>query len=236
MSITKITPDNRSKFLQDNNSKFIVVIFDGEFSGQQDIVKNVSDSLIEFAKKNDNVTIAFADVEENNDFALEQSVLSVPVILFMGPEGKNKKKIDTLECEKLIKLLEQEIIKYNKLQPVGDSKQSEQDASNKESNFKDYLKYLTTKSPVMVFMKGEPTAPRCGFSKQLVAILAKHDIKYDSFDILEDEQVRQGLKEYSDWPTYPQIYANGEFVGGLDILKQMEESGDLKSTLTPAKE
>lgn len=68
-------------------------------------------------------------------------------------------------------------------------------------------------------MKGSPNAPRCGFSRTLVGILSELNAKYETFDILEDEEVRQGLKTFSNWPTYPQVYVNGEFIGGLDIIK-----------------
>jgi len=97
----------------------------------------------------------------------------------------------------------------------------------------DRLKALINKEPVMIFMKGAPENPRCGFSKQLVGILTAEvpDIPYGHFDILSDEEVRQGLKTYSNWPTYPQIYVKGELVGGLDILKELQEAGELKDTL-----
>jgi Grx4 family monothiol glutaredoxin len=89
----------------------------------------------------------------------------------------------------------------------------------KSNNIEDKLKALINRSPVMVFMKGSPDAPRCGFSRTLVSILNELNIKYDTFDILSDENVRQELKTYSNWPTYPQIYANGNLIGGLDIVK-----------------
>jgi len=97
----------------------------------------------------------------------------------------------------------------------------------------DRLKALVNKEPVMIFMKGAPENPRCGFSKQLVAILSSEvpDVAYGHFDILSDEEVRQGLKTFSNWPTYPQIYVKGELVGGLDILKELQEAGELKDTL-----
>lgn len=82
--------------------------------------------------------------------------------------------------------------------------------------------------PFMIFIKGTPSMPRCGFTRQLLTILSEQQIEYDYFDILQDEEVRQALKEYSSWPTYPQIYFKGELVGGLDILKEMVESGQLK--------
>ncbi|KAJ3253497.1 Glutaredoxin 3 [Chytriomyces hyalinus] len=93
------------------------------------------------------------------------------------------------------------------------------------------LKELINKAPVMLFMKGNPDQPRCGFSRQIVQLLKDQSIAFDTFDILEDDEVRQGLKEFSNWPTYPQLYAKGELLGGLDIVKEMIESGDFKEAL-----
>lgn len=109
-----------------------------------------------------------------------------------------------------------------------------EDAKKKpELSLEDRLKALISKEPVMIFMKGVPENPRCGFSKQLVGILQAEapDVAYGHFDILGDEEVRQGLKTFSNWPTYPQIYVKGELVGGLDILKELQEAGELKDTL-----
>lgn len=80
------------------------------------------------------------------------------------------------------------------------------------------LANLVKAAPVMLFMKGTPSAPQCGFSRQLVALLRENGVKYGFFNILADDEVRQGLKEFSDWPTFPQLYARGELVGGLDIV------------------
>eukprot|EP01012_Entosiphon_sulcatum_P000115 TRINITY_DN100178_c0_g1_i1.p1 TRINITY_DN100178_c0_g1~~TRINITY_DN100178_c0_g1_i1.p1 ORF type:complete len:219 (-),score=47.48 TRINITY_DN100178_c0_g1_i1:37-669(-) len=93
------------------------------------------------------------------------------------------------------------------------------------------LKRLVNQSPVMVFMKGQPAAPRCGFSNQIVGILNETGVPFGSFDILSDEEVRQGLKTFSNWPTYPQLYVNGELVGGLDIVKELQKNGELVDTL-----
>lgn len=82
------------------------------------------------------------------------------------------------------------------------------------------LNKLTKASPVMLFMKGSPSSPQCGFSRQLVAILREHEVRFGFFDILKDDSVRLGLKAFSDWPTFPQLYVNGEFQGGLDIIKE----------------
>jgi len=101
----------------------------------------------------------------------------------------------------------------------------------KRQNLDDRLRGLTNKAPLMVFMKGDPETPKCGFSRTLIGMLNETGLSYDTFDILTDEEVRQGLKTFSNWPTYPQVYVNGELAGGLDILKELKESGELVSTL-----
>jgi Grx4 family monothiol glutaredoxin len=94
------------------------------------------------------------------------------------------------------------------------------------------LEGLINFAPVMVFIKGTPDEPRCGFSRQIVEILRGVGAKFGSFDILTDEAVRAGLKEYSNWPTYPQLYVNGKLIGGLDIVREMNEAGELKPAVT----
>lgn len=101
----------------------------------------------------------------------------------------------------------------------------------KKQDLDDRLKALITRSPVMLFMKGSPGEPKCGFSRTITTLLTDAGIKYDTFDILQDQEVRQGLKTYSNWPTFPQLYVSGELVGGLDIVKELQESGELASML-----
>ncbi|SGZ48946.1 CIC11C00000001658 [Sungouiella intermedia] len=97
------------------------------------------------------------------------------------------------------------------------------------------LKKLTTAAPVMLFMKGSPSSPQCGFSRQMVAILREHQVRFGFFDILKDDTVRLGLKTFSDWPTFPQLYMNGEFQGGLDIIKELlEEDPDFFASAVAA--
>ena len=99
------------------------------------------------------------------------------------------------------------------------------------TSLQDRLQQLVRRSDVMVFMKGLPSAPKCGFSRQLIQLLDDAGVPYDAFDILQDEEVRQGLKTFSNWPTYPQLYVKGELVGGLDICKELQESGELVDIL-----
>ena len=94
---------------------------------------------------------------------------------------------------------------------------------------------LVKSAPVVLFMKGTPLFPQCGFSSRAVAILDHLGAQYESVDVLQDQEVRQGIKTYSDWPTIPQLYVNGEFVGGSDIMMEMYESGELAELLQPAK-
>ncbi len=89
-------------------------------------------------------------------------------------------------------------------------------------------------SPVVLFMKGTPDFPQCGFSAQTVAALRAIGAQFKSVNIFEDPELREGLKRYSNWPTYPQLYVKGELVGGCDITLEMYESGELKSLLEGA--
>ena len=92
---------------------------------------------------------------------------------------------------------------------------------------------MVAKSDVLLFMKGSPLFPQCGFSSRAVAILNHLEVEFDSVDVLQDQGVRQGIKEFSDWPTIPQLYVKGEFVGGSDIMMEMYESGELQQVLNP---
>jgi len=113
--------------------------------------------------------------------------------------------------------------KRNKLFAFYRGYSSEQNSDNITAR----IKSLVNNNKVVVFMKGIPDDPRCGFSNAVIQILRMHGVEYDSHDVLEDEDLRAGIKVYSDWPTIPQVYLNGEFIGGCDILLQMHQSGDL---------
>ena len=86
-------------------------------------------------------------------------------------------------------------------------------------------------APVMLFMKGTPQFPQCGFSSVVVQILDHLGVSYHTANVLETDELRQGIKEFSDWPTIPQLYVKGEFVGGCDIIREMFENGELRSFL-----
>ena len=90
---------------------------------------------------------------------------------------------------------------------------------------------LVGENDVVLFMKGTPLFPQCGFSSRAVAILDHVGVAYDSVDVLQDMDIRQGIKTFSDWPTIPQLYVKGEFIGGSDIMMEMFEAGELKQLM-----
>jgi monothiol glutaredoxin len=88
-----------------------------------------------------------------------------------------------------------------------------------------------TDTPVVLYMKGSPVFPQCGFSAAVVQILGHLGVKFKGVDVLADPQIRQGIKEFSSWPTIPQLYVQGEFIGGCDIIREMYETGELQQVL-----
>jgi len=103
-----------------------------------------------------------------------------------------------------------------------------------DASTKQRIEDLVSSSPVFVFMKGNKLMPQCGFSNNVVQILNALAVPFETFDVLSDMEVRHGIKEFSDWPTIPQVYVNGEFMGGSDILIEMYNSGELREKLAVA--
>ena len=95
----------------------------------------------------------------------------------------------------------------------------------------DNIKEIISKNEVCLFMKGTPDSPQCGFSMAVSNVLKHLNVKFTGIDILEDQNLRQEIKKFSDWPTIPQLYIKGEFIGGCDIIKEMFETGDLQKKL-----
>ncbi|MFW5432504.1 MAG: Grx4 family monothiol glutaredoxin [Methylophilaceae bacterium] len=97
------------------------------------------------------------------------------------------------------------------------------------------IKETVTSSPVVLYMKGSPKFPQCGFSNLATQVLDACEAQYVAIDVLQDQDVREGIKQYANWPTIPQLYVNGEFVGGSDIIKSMYESGELQTLIAGTK-
>ena len=100
-----------------------------------------------------------------------------------------------------------------------------------DSTTRSKIEELINSNPIFVFMKGNKLMPQCGFSNNVVQILNSLGMSFETFDVLSDMEIREGIKEYSNWPTIPQVYVKGEFIGGSDILISMYNSGELKQKL-----
>jgi monothiol glutaredoxin len=99
------------------------------------------------------------------------------------------------------------------------------------TNINEKIKDIISKNDVVLFMKGTPDMPQCGFSMTVTNILKQLKVKFNGIDVLADPEVRQGIKDFSNWPTVPQLYVKGEFIGGCDIAKEMYEKGELQKLL-----
>ncbi|XP_034179453.1 glutaredoxin 3 isoform X2 [Osmia lignaria lignaria] len=183
----------------------------------------INDVIEEMSKLDEYKGVKFAKIEAEKvpDVSLKTGITAVPTVVL----ARNDSVID----------------RVNGANPSAIAAKVKYYLVNKESvpievckpkeNLEDRLKKLINQSPCMLFMKGNPANPRCGFSRTIVSILDSCKADYQSFDILQDNDVREGLKKFSNWPTYPQLYVNGELIGGLDIVKEMSESGELESML-----
>lgn len=198
-----------------------VVLFSADWAEQ---CAQILDVLSDLAKKPEYANaLQFLDVSAENlsEVSLKYGVEAVPTVLFLRG-GKAIERINGVNVAALTS-------KCKQLAGAGAVNGSA--ASGPALSLDDRLKALINKSKVMIFMKGDRNTPRCGFSRKLIEIVNATNAQYETFDILSDEEVRQGLKTYSDWPTYPQVYVNGELIGGLDIINELVAAGDLASTL-----
>ncbi|KAL9642970.1 hypothetical protein ABK040_010662 [Willaertia magna] len=170
-----------------------------------------------------NVKFYRIDAEQLSSLTERFNIKSVPAFVFLPAlNNKNALNFSVLEGAN-----PPELARRTKLLSETTSNSPAGGATDLNSR----LKNLINQDKVMIFIKGTPDIPKCGFSSKLVDILRKENVKFSAFDILSDESVRQGLKTYSNWPTYPQLYVNGELIGGLDIVKEMQQEGNLKEQL-----
>ncbi|XP_028026203.1 glutaredoxin 3 [Bombyx mandarina] len=197
-----------------------VVHFSAEWAEQCKQVTDVLEELLKLPEIQSSKTqCAVCDAEALSEVSLQYKVDSVPtVILFKN--GTQVDRIDGADAAQISSKI--------KAQSLNKSP-----AEITPQKLEDRLKALINKHNIMVFMKGNKETPRCGFSRTLIQILNGTGVQFGTFDILTDEEVRQGLKEYSDWPTYPQLYVKGELIGGLDIIKELQANGELEATLNP---
>lgn len=210
--------DNTFKQLvQKAGSQLVVLHFEADWAVECTQMNAV---LTELAKEHTHTIFIRVQAEEVPDISQHYEVECVPTFILM----KDKKALGKVEGADPAKLSKS--VKYHATASIAPTVQA-----NTAQNLEERLKQLINARPVMLFMKGSPTEPRCGFSRETIRILNEQNVKFGTFDILSDNEVRQGLKKYSDWPTYPQLYMSGELVGGLDIIKELIENGELTEML-----
>jgi len=190
------------------NDSLIIIHFWADWSKPSISINQLLDQL---SVQYQNISFFKIEAEKVPEVSEKYGVTSVPLLLFF----KNGVIIDKIEGASP-GLLAEKIVMYN---------------NTPKEDLTSRLAKVINQTPVTLFMKGTPEAPKCGFSRKMVDILKNENIQFSSFDILSDQDIREGLKKYSNWPTYPQLYSNGKLIGGLDIVKELSEEGDLQNSL-----
>ena len=204
--------------LEEAKKRLVVVHFWAPWAEQ---CKQMDDVMLELAKQNPNVVFLSLEAEDIPDVSVSFGIEAVPTFIFL----KNKQKIGRLDgahAPELTKLVKQHVDTIAPPTPA---------VVDEKTKLNNRIKALINSAPCVLFMKGSAAEPRCGFSRQMVALLKEHNCKFSTYDILQDNPIRQGLKEYSNWPTFPQLYVKGELIGGLDIVREMAVENELKDVL-----
>ncbi|UJR08340.1 hypothetical protein I4U23_012611 [Adineta vaga] len=234
MSTTEVNQINSQKdfdeFIQSSTiaKKLLLVHVELE---QIPVCKTVNEALLAVSRDSEfqqQISICRLNADHFTDFLTLQNVNAVPTILFYY-ETKLIDRVDGFNQSDLLKKIKYHMNKSN-ITSVKTEMKVETDV-----NVEKRIKELLSSSPIILFMKGTPTEPQCGFSRQACHILDEHQLKYNYFDVLSDQIIREELKKYSNWNTYPQLYVDGELIGGLDIMKQMIENGEFDLKLKQQK-
>ena len=215
------------KSVADTSDHLAVFLFTADWAPQS---SSLTDALTALSKNKDIGAIRYFRIEAESLSAIskEFGIQSIPTTLLVA-RGKAVATVEGSDVAEVTKTIKEQAFKQFPL-TVGQLPSSAKD----KTSLNDRLKELVNRAPVMLFIKGDRDTPRCGFTRQLLEILKPLNIPFETFDILSDEEVRQGLKTYSNWPTYPQVYVKGELIGGLDIIKELQETGELESSLRGA--
>ncbi|EJD49610.1 glutaredoxin [Auricularia subglabra TFB-10046 SS5] len=196
--------------------------------------KQMNEVVLELAKKYPDVLVLQVHAENLPDISESFEVEAVPSFVILRGHTLLG-RISGADAPALTAALAQ----HTRVAPAAQSKTSQApapaaDARKEEETpeqLNERLRTLMNLNKVVLFMKGSPDAPRCGFSRQTVELLRANNVPFSHFDILTDESVRQGLKTLNNWPTFPQLIVKGELVGGLDIVREMVDSGEFQEVL-----
>uniref|UniRef100_A0A0N4Z1B6 Glutaredoxin domain-containing protein n=1 Tax=Parastrongyloides trichosuri TaxID=131310 RepID=A0A0N4Z1B6_PARTI len=192
-----------------SKTKLAAVVFSASWVPQCAQLHEIIAELVK--DHNNSFEGAFIDAEGVPEASMNYSVSAAPTVVFFN-NGKNVDRLDGFNPSALRNCITKLVTESLGV--------ADYEAPLKGEDINDRLKRLINKSRLVLFMKGDKQQPRCGFSRQIVELLDSVNADYTTFDILQDDEVRQGLKIYSDWPTYPQLYLDGELIGGLDIVRE----------------
>ncbi|KAH8118176.1 glutaredoxin [Phellopilus nigrolimitatus] len=187
--------------------------------------------VAELARKYPAVLVLNVEAEEQADIAESFEVASVPTFVLLRGHTLLS-RIEGADAARLTADLAThartppQALSHTDRAPAAPTPAFSDEPEETPEQLEARLKKLMAQTRVVLFMKGAPDAPRCGFSRQTVALLRERGVEFSHFDILTDESVRSGLKVLNDWPTFPQLIVNGEFVGGLDVVREMVASGE----------
>ncbi|XP_011315108.1 glutaredoxin 3 isoform X2 [Fopius arisanus] len=217
MSVTNLaTVQEFDEFIKSRD--LLVIHFYAPWADQCGQMNELLEDLAK-SHKNGEVQFAKVEAEDLSEVSLKYKITAVPTVILV----KNLAQIDRVDGANPSALVD----KIKAHLPKGPLVY----VTKPEVSLEERLKKLINQAPCMLFMKGNPQNPFCGFSRTIVGLLDSLNADYQSFDILQDQTVREGLKKFSNWPTYPQLYVNGELLGGLDLVKEALESGELEGML-----
>ncbi|KAI0692460.1 glutaredoxin [Cerioporus squamosus] len=196
--------------------------------------KQMNEVVLELAKKYPQILVLQVEAETQADIAESFEVEAVPTFVILRGHTLLG-RISGADAPALTKAIAEHTRAPSSISPQSHTDRAPAAPSDITSGpsekTEEELRALMNRERVMLFMKGSPDAPRCGFSRRIVALLRDQGVEFGSFDILQDEGVRAGLKVLNNWPTFPQLVIKGEFVGGLDVVTEMVENGELKEML-----
>ncbi|KAI8051032.1 glutaredoxin [Syncephalis plumigaleata] len=233
MTVTEITSEDQLQNLLTSKTATVAVLNFWATWAQQ--CKQMNEVFADLARQYKQLQFIQIEAEKYPEVSEGFDIEAVPTFIFIR-NGKQVDRVNGANVAELTTIVERQLTSATATTaPAASNKPRAPLApptQRSEDELETYLKELTNRAPVMIFIKGSPDTPRCGFSKKLVGLLNGANISYDYFDILSDEQVRQGLKKFSEWPTYPQLYIRGELQGGLDIVSELHASGELEALIS----
>jgi Grx4 family monothiol glutaredoxin len=220
MSIQLSSVEEYHALVKDNTKAGVLVHFHASWCAPCTAVQQHVDGLL-MPKYQGNVTFVSVDVEKFEALCESLQVDSVPHVAIYRRGNTEPERVAEVSGAKLPQL------DQNMFSLFGNGREDKA----AHATLDDYLKYLIRKDKIVAFITGTPSRPRCGFTGKLIELFAKHGVNYCYYDIMADNEVCDGLKKFSEWPTYPQIYVDGELIGGYDICVEMDKSNELKKAL-----